>query len=148
VIATLAREFRPASRSPLAPPDPTGHCRSRKQEDVSVSDQISFDDFLKVDVRVGKVVEAEEFPEARKPAYKMKIDFGPDIGIKKTSAQITRHYTPEALVGKLVMAVVNFPPRQIGPVMSEVLTLGVPDDDGEVVLLTPDKDVPIGGRLY
>jgi tRNA-binding protein len=113
-----------------------------------VSDQISFDDFLKVDVRVGKVVEAEEFPEARKPAYKMKIDFGPDIGIKKTSAQITRHYTPEALVGKLVMAVVNFPPRQIGPVMSEVLTLGVPDDDGEVVLLTPDKDVPIGGRLY
>ncbi|WP_269580632.1 tRNA-binding protein [Roseibium sp. Sym1] len=113
-----------------------------------MSDQISFDDFLKVDVRVGKVVEAEEFPEARKPAYKMKIDFGPDIGIKKTSAQITRHYTPETLVGKLVMAVVNFPPRQIGPVMSEVLTLGVPDDDGEVVLLTPDKDVPIGGRLY
>lgn len=113
-----------------------------------MSDQISFDDFLKVDVRVGKVVEAEDFPEARKPAYKMKIDFGPEIGIKKTSAQITRHYTPEALVGKLVMAVVNFPPRQIGPVMSEVLTLGVPDADGEVVLLTPDKDVPIGGRLY
>jgi len=113
-----------------------------------VSDQISFDDFLKVDVRVGRVVEAEVFPEARKPAYKMQIDFGPDIGIKKTSAQITRHYTPEALVGRLVMAVVNFPPRQIGPVMSEVLTLGVPDADGEVVLLTPDKDVPIGGRLY
>lgn len=113
-----------------------------------MSDQISFDDFLKVDVRVGKVVEAEDFPEARKPAYKMKIDFGPEIGIKKTSAQITRHYTPETLVGKLVMAVVNFPPRQIGPVMSEVLTLGVPDADGEVVLLTPDKDVPIGGRLY
>lgn len=113
-----------------------------------MSDQISFDDFLKVDVRVGRVVEAEDFPEARKPAYKMKIDFGPDIGIKKTSAQITRHYTPDTLVGKLVMAVVNFPPRQIGPVMSEVLTLGVPDEDGEVVLLTPDKDVPIGGRLY
>jgi len=113
-----------------------------------VSDQISFDDFLKVDVRVGKVVEAEGFPEARKPAYKMKIDFGPEIGLKKTSAQITKHYTPETLVGKLVMAVVNFPPRQIGPVMSEVLTLGVPDADGEVVLLTPDKDVPIGGRLY
>ncbi|WP_422377674.1 tRNA-binding protein [Roseibium sp.] len=113
-----------------------------------MSDQISFDDFLKVDVRVGRVVEAEDFPEARKPAYKMKIDFGPDIGIKKTSAQITRHYTPETLVGKLVMAVVNFPPRQIGPVMSEVLTLGVPDEDGEVVLLTPDKDVPVGGRLY
>lgn len=113
-----------------------------------MSDQISFDDFLKVDVRVGKVVEAEEFPEARKPAYKMKIDFGSEIGIKKTSAQITKHYTPDTLVGKLVMAVVNFPPRQIGPVMSEVLTLGVPDEDGEVVLLTPDKDVPIGGRLY
>lgn len=113
-----------------------------------MSDQISFDDFLKVDVRVGRVIEAEDFPEARKPAYKMRIDFGPDIGIKKTSAQITKHYTPDALVGKLVMAVVNFPPRQIGPVMSEVLTLGVPDEEGEVVLLTPDKDVPIGGRLY
>ena len=113
-----------------------------------MSDEISFDDFLKVDVRVGKVVEAEDFPEARKPAYKMRIDFGPDIGIKKTSAQITKHYTPGSLVGKLVMAVVNFPPRQIGPVRSEVLTLGVPDDDGEVVLLTPDKNVPIGGRLY
>ncbi|KZM49697.1 tRNA-binding protein [Labrenzia sp. OB1] len=113
-----------------------------------MSDQISFDDFLKVDVRVGRIVEAEDFPEARKPAYKMRIDFGPDIGVKKTSAQITKHYTPEELVGKLVMAVVNFPPRQIGPVMSEVLTLGVPDADGEVVLLTPDKDVPIGGRLY
>lgn len=113
-----------------------------------MSDEISFDDFLKVDVRVGRVVEAEEFPEARKPAYKMRVDFGPDIGIKKTSAQITKHYTPESLVGKLVMAVVNFPPRQIGPVRSEFLTLGVPDEDGEVVLLTPDKNVPIGGRLY
>lgn len=113
-----------------------------------MSDQISFDDFLKVDVRVGRIVEAEEFPEARKPAYKMRIDFGPEIGIKRTSAQITKHYTPEALTGKLVMAVVNFPPRQIGPVMSEVLTLGVPDEEGEVVLLAPDKDVPIGGRLY
>lgn len=113
-----------------------------------MSDEINFDDFLKVDVRVGRIVEAEEFPEARKPAYKMRIDFGPDIGIKKTSAQITKHYKPEGLVGKLVMAVVNFPPRQIGPVRSEVLTLGVPDEDGEVVLLTPDKDVPIGGRLY
>ncbi|WP_297835828.1 tRNA-binding protein [uncultured Roseibium sp.] len=113
-----------------------------------MSDQISFDDFLKVDVRVGRVIKAEEFPEARKPAYKMQIDFGPEIGIKKTSAQITKHYTPETLVGMLVMAVVNFPPRQIGPVMSEVLTLGVPDADGEVVLLSPTKDVPIGGRLY
>lgn len=115
---------------------------------MTMSSEISFDDFLKVDVRVGRVVEAEEFPEARKPAYKMKIDFGPEIGVKKTSAQITKHYTPETLVGKLVMAVVNFPPRQIGPVMSEVLTLGVPDEEGEVVLLAPGKDVPIGGRLY
>lgn len=113
-----------------------------------MSDTISFDDFLKVDIRVGKVIAAEEFPEARKPAYKMQIDFGPDIGIKKTSAQITKHYTPETLVGRRVMAVVNFPPRQIGPVMSEVLTLGVPDEDGEVVLLRPDLDVPVGGRLY
>lgn len=113
-----------------------------------MSETISFDDFMKVDVRVGRIVEAEAFPEARKPAYKMKIDFGPEIGVKKTSAQVTRHYTPELLVGRLVMAVVNFPPRQIGPVMSEVLTLGVPDEDGEVVLLTPDKNVPIGGRLY
>lgn len=113
-----------------------------------MSEQISFDDFMKVDVRVGRIVEAEVFPEARKPAYKMRIDFGPDLGIKKTSAQITKHYTPETLVGKLVMAVVNFPPRQIGPLMSEVLTLGVPDADGEVVLMAPDKDVPIGGRLF
>lgn len=113
-----------------------------------MSETISFDDFLKVDVRVGRVVEAQDFPEARKPAYKMKIDFGPGIGVKKTSAQITKHYTPDDLVGKLVMAVVNFPPRQIGPVKSEVLTLGVPDEDGEVILMTPDKDAPVGGRLY
>ncbi|MEP2705120.1 MAG: tRNA-binding protein [Roseibium sp.] len=113
-----------------------------------MSDQISFDDFLKVDVRVGRIIKVEDFPEARKPAYKMQIDFGPDIGIKKTSAQITKHYTQDTLIDRLVMAVVNFPPRQIGPVMSEVLTLGVPDEDGEVVLLAPSKDVPIGGRLY
>ncbi|WP_150523924.1 tRNA-binding protein [Roseibium sediminis] len=113
-----------------------------------MSEQIAFDDFLKVDVRVGRVIEAEEFPEARKPAFKMKIDFGPEIGVKKTSAQITKNYRLDELVGMHVMAVVNFPPRQIGPVMSEVLTLGVPDADGEVVLLTPDKEVPIGGRLY
>ncbi|GAA0775179.1 tRNA-binding protein [Roseibium denhamense] len=113
-----------------------------------MSDQIGFDDFLKVDVRVGQIVEAEEFPEARKPAYKMRIDFGEEIGVKRTSAQITTHYTPDQLVGKRVLAVVNFPPRQIGPVMSEVLTLGVPDEDGEVVLISPDKEVPIGGRLY
>ena len=113
-----------------------------------MSDTISFDDFLKVDVRVGTIVEAEPFPEARKPAIKLKIDFGAEIGVKKSSAQITRHYTPEGLLGQQVMAVVNFPPRQIGPVMSEVLTLGVPDADGEVVLLAPGQPVPNGGRLY
>ena len=112
------------------------------------SDTISFDDFLKVDIRVGTIVEAEAFPEARKPAYRMKIDFGPDIGIKKTSAQITVHYTLDELVGRQVAAVVNFPPRQIGPIMSEVLTVGFPDADGEVVLLAVDKPVPNGGRLY
>lgn len=113
-----------------------------------MSDPISFDDFLKVDVRVGTIVAAEPFPEARKPAYKLRIDFGGDIGVKKSSAQITKHYTCEDLVGRQVMAVVNFPPRQIGPVMSEVLTLGVPDADGEVVLLHPSQIVPDGGRLY
>ena len=110
--------------------------------------QIGFDDFLKVDVRVGRVVEAAPFPEARKPAIRLVIDFGAAIGTRKSSAQITRHYTPEALVGRLVVAVVNFPPRQIGPMMSEVLTLGVPDADGEVVLLSPTTDVPLGGRLF
>ena len=113
-----------------------------------MSGPISFDDFLKVDVRVGTVVEAEPFPEARKPAIKLKIDFGGEIGIKKSSAQITAHYTPEGLIGCQVMAVVNFPPRQIGPFMSEVLTLGVPDSNGEVVLLKPTLGVPNGGRLY
>ena len=110
--------------------------------------QISFDDFLKVDVRVGVITRAEAYPEARKPAIKLWLDFGADLGEKKSSAQITAHYTPEELLGKKVMAVVNFPPRQIGKFMSEVLVLGVPDGEGEVVLLTPDKDVPIGGRLY
>lgn len=109
---------------------------------------ISFDDFLKVDVRVGVVVEAEPFPDARKPAIKLKIDFGPAIGIRKSSAQITRHYAPEKLVGKRVLAVVNFPPRQIGKFMSEVLTLGVPDAAGEVVLISPDLETPLGGRLF
>jgi len=112
------------------------------------AETIGFDDFLKVDVRVGRIVEAEPFPEARKPAIKMRIDFGPEIGVLKSSAQITKHYRPEDLPGKLVMAVVNFPARQIGPIMSEVLTLGVPDEEGEVVLLTPDLDVPVGGRLF
>ncbi len=109
---------------------------------------ISFDDFLKVDIRVGQIVRAEPFPEARKPAYKLRVDFGPEIGERKSSAQITKHYTVEELPGRKVLAVVNFPPRQIGPVMSEVLVLGVPDESGEVVLLTPDKDVPLGGRMY
>ncbi len=110
--------------------------------------QIAFNDFLKVDVRVGQIVEAAPFPEARKPAIKLVVDFGPEIGRKKSSAQITKHYRPEELIGRRVLAVVNFPPRQIGPMMSEVLTLGVPDEAGEVVLIHPDKDVPLGGRLF
>lgn len=109
---------------------------------------LSFDTFLEVDIRVGKIVQAEPYPEARKPAIKLWVDFGPEIGTKKSSAQITKHYEPESLVGKKVMGVVNFPPRQIGKFMSEVLVLGVPDNENEVVLLTPDKDVPIGGRMY
>ncbi|WP_343081107.1 tRNA-binding protein [Ostreiculturibacter nitratireducens] len=109
---------------------------------------ITFDDFLKVDIRVGRIVRAEPFPEARKPAYRLWIDFGPEIGEKKSSAQITKHYTLDELVGRQILAVVNFPPRQIGPMKSEVLTLGVPDEDGEVVLIGPGHDVPLGGRLY
>lgn len=110
--------------------------------------EISFDDFLKVDVRVGEVIRAEDYPEARKPAIKMWVDFGEEIGVKKTSAQVTAHYSPEKLVGKQVMAVVNFPPRQIGKFMSEVLVLGLPDDSGEIVLIGPDGPVPIGGRMH
>ncbi len=110
--------------------------------------EISFGDFLNVDIRVGQVIRAEPYPEARKPAIKMWIDFGPEIGEKRTSAQITAHYTPEALIGRQVMAVVNFPPRQIGKFMSEVLVLGTSDKDGAIVLLRPDKDVPIGGRMH
>ncbi|MBS0565770.1 MAG: tRNA-binding protein [Proteobacteria bacterium] len=109
---------------------------------------MSFDDFLKVDIRVGRITRAEPFPEARKPSIRLWIDFGPEIGEKKSSAQITRHYAPEALVGRQVLAVVNFPPRQIGPMRSEVLTLGVPDADGEVVLIGPGHEVPPGGRLF
>ncbi|SHF15465.1 tRNA-binding protein [Litoreibacter ascidiaceicola] len=110
--------------------------------------EISFDDFMKVDIRVGVITKAEPYPEARKPAFKLWVDFGPELGERKSSAQITKHYTVEELPGKKVMAVVNFPPRQIGKFMSEILVLGVPDKDDEVVLLAPDKDVPIGGRLY
>ncbi|NYS23615.1 tRNA-binding protein [Rhodobacteraceae bacterium 2376] len=109
---------------------------------------LSFDDFLKVDIRAGTITRAEPFPEARKPALRLWIDFGPEIGEKKSSAQITELYTPDALIGRQVMAVVNFPPRQIGPVRSEVLVLGVSDAEGRVVLLTPDQDVPNGQRMH
>jgi len=110
--------------------------------------EITFDDFLKVDIRVGSIIKAETFPEARKPAYKLWIDFGPSIETKKTSAQITDNYLPTELIGRQVMAVVNFPPRQIGPFMSEVLTLGVTDNKGAVTLLGPDKKIPNGGRMH
>ena len=113
-----------------------------------MADPITFDDFLAVDIRVGRILRTEPFPEARKPAIKMWIDFGPEIGERKTSAQVTVHYTPESLVGKQVMAVVNFPPRQIGKFMSEVLVLGLPDENGAIVLIGPDHDVPLGGRMH
>ena len=109
---------------------------------------LSFDDFLKVDIRVGKVIDAQPYPEARKPAIKLWIDFGPEIGQKKSSAQITVHYTPEELIGREVLAVVNFPPRQIGKFMSECLVLGLPDENGDIVLIRPDQDVPSGGRMH
>ena len=109
---------------------------------------LSYAEFLRLDIRVGRIVGVEEFPEARRPAYKLRIDFGGEIGVKKSSAQATKHYTKEALLNRLVVAVVNFPPKQIGPYMSEVLTLGVPDEEGGVVLLVPERDVPLGGRMF
>jgi tRNA-binding protein len=109
---------------------------------------ISFEDFERIDVRVGRIVTAEAFPQARKPAYRLLIDFGAEIGQRRSSAQLTVYYTCQELIGRLVLAVVNFPPRQIGPFMSEVLTLGVPDERGAVVLVAPDHEVPLGGRLF
>ncbi len=109
---------------------------------------ITFDEFLKVDIRVGTVVRAEPYPEARHPAFKLWVDFGPKIGERKTSAQITRHYDLDSIVGKQVVAVTNFPPKQIGKCISEILVLGIPDEDGEVVLLAPSRKVPDGGRMY
>lgn len=112
-----------------------------------MSDTISFEDFLKVDLRVGRIIDAQPFPEARKPAYKLKVDFGPEIGVLQSSAQITVHYTPESLVGRLVVGVVNFPPRQIGPVRSQCLVTGFHDDNDAVRLCIPEGDVPLGTRL-
>jgi tRNA-binding protein len=109
---------------------------------------LSYAEFERVDIRIGRVVEVLDFPEARKPAYKLRIDFGPELGIKKSSAQATNHYAKADLLNRLVVAVVNFPPKQIGPYMSEVLTLGVPDGEGAVVLLIPERDVPLGGRMF
>ncbi len=109
---------------------------------------ITFSDFERVDVRVGRIIQADPFPEARKPAYKLTIDFGSEIGVKRSSAQLVAVYEREELIGRLVLGVVNFPPRQIGPFMSEVLTLGVPDAEGRVVLVVPDGDVPLGGKLF
>ncbi len=113
-----------------------------------VRELITVEDFERVDIRLGTIVRAEPFPEARKPAFRLTIDFGPAIGLRKSSAQVTRHYTIEELRGRRVAAVVNFPPRQIGPFMSEVLCLGFPDEDGEVVLVSVDRDAPDGGKLF
>jgi tRNA-binding protein len=109
---------------------------------------LSYAEFDRVDIRVGRIVEVQDFPEARKPAFRLRIDFGPEIGVRKSSAQVTKYYSKESLVNRLVVAVVNFPPKQVGPIMSEVLTLGVPDADGAVVLLQPEREIPLGGRMF
>ena len=113
-----------------------------------MGDIIQYQDFEKVDIRVGKIIDVQDFPEARKPAYKLVIDFGPEIGTKKSSVQIVKHYTKDQLLNRLVMVVINFPPKQIGPFISEALTLGVTDENGDVVLLCPTMDVPIGGKMF
>jgi len=110
--------------------------------------EISYDDFAKVDIRVGRVIDVQPFPEARKPAYKLWVDYGPEVGVKKSSVQITVHYQPEDLLGRQVLGVVNFPPRQIGPFRSEALVLGLPDENGAVVLIGPGQEVPIGGKMF
>ncbi len=160
-MITLRLKARRARTTRLAPafdktarrsPREDGHHprfeRLSVSETTARSPLITFDDFMMVDIRVGTIVEAEPYPEARKPAIKLKIDFGAEIGVKRSSAQLTVHYEPAGLVGKKVAAVVNFPPRQIGKFMSEVLTLGFPDENGAVVLITPDKAMPNGGRLF
>ncbi|WP_444462660.1 tRNA-binding protein [Rhodobacter capsulatus] len=110
--------------------------------------EISYDDFAKVDIRVGRIIDVQPFPEARKPAFKLWVDYGPEVGVKKSSAQVTVHYTPETLMGRQVLGVVNFPPRQIGPFRSEALVLGLPDETGAVVLIGPGQDVPLGGKMF
>lgn len=110
--------------------------------------EITYDDFAKVDIRVGRIIDVQPFPEARKPAYKLWVDYGPEVGVKKSSVQITVHYTPETLLGRQVLGVVNFPPRQIGPFRSEALVLGLPDETGAVVLIGPGQDVPLGGKMF
>jgi tRNA-binding protein len=126
----------------------TGHWSAATMTETTPFGTIAFGDFERVDIRVGTVVDAQPFPEARKPAFKLVIDFGAEIGVKRSSAQLTVHYRPDQLIGRQVCAVVNFPPRQIGPFISEVLTLGMPDDDGSVVLIRPDFKVPNGGKLF